>query len=287
MTVNAAELCIGPAFLSVDGDDIGLTDDEGFEFVFNTEEVEFKGAQSVTVVARARNKVEASIKGVLNQLTLANLAKVMDVDAPVGSVLTGAFPDATLTQRDITLQMAGPNGATRVLSATGTIMVEGTKLSTNEYAGLPFEIKLLADPSNGYELFRLEDTAASSAAPTISSYDTVSASDGTTETDLADADTDVPVDEWVQIVFDKTISVPSLSVDNFSLTAEDANADVALDEITYGQTGGNEVRTKVVLKPTSDLANSTKYNLRVSSAVRSTDGYKLAAPVVIQFTTEA
>lgn len=286
MTLDPSKLCIGPAFVSLDGTQIGITPEEGFEWVFETDEVEFKAAQAPLVVARARVGVSAGVKGILSQADLTTLATLMDVAAPISDVLLGQFATVALTQRLLTLQFAGPSGKTRVLSATCTLKLSGTKVSIKEYVGFPFEAMFLGDVANNSELFRIEDTAGSSSPVTISSLDFVDPADNT-ETDWADADTGAPVDEWVQVVFDKAISPASLSADNLSLTEDDGNADVALaaNGIAYGVTATVTDRTKVLLKPLADLDATTKYTLRVGAGLRAVDGYKIDAAQSRQFTT--
>lgn len=101
-------------------------------------------------------------------------------------------------------------------------------------------------------------------------------------TDPADSDSDVAITESIAIVFNRNVSSSSITEGNFVLMT-DAGVEVAR-EVAYTGTGG----TNVTVNPDASLANSTTYLLVISSEVRAADdNTKMAAPVIVDFTTVA
>lgn len=283
MACDKTKLMFGPVAVTVNDTDLGFTTADGVSFSVDETLVPFDGGQKGTNQAYGRSLTEVMATFDLAQLSQANLQLIWGTAAPSAGVLTGAFTAGIKTEAQITLTGQLQDGSPRVITGTGVIRSTGEMaMSKTEWSALPIEFTFVGDSND--VLFLISDTAASATAPTIASYDTVDTST-LAETSLADTDTGVARDEWIQIVMSQAVRLETMTGSNITLSAAGANTFLPWSAIVYGTTGGETDRTKILAKPASDLAGTTEHYLTVGTGVKNLQGIPLAAGAIIQFTT--
>lgn len=281
MALNAQETIIGPAFVSVNGTELGLTTDDGVTLSTEFANVELEAAQSLVTPRIHRQRVTARLAATFYQLTLAAWRLLEDLkDAPSAGNLVGSW-NSKPTDFELVLTMPGANGSTRVLVAVGNLVTPGEKVFSNgSYTGAPVEWQLIGDPTtNTY--WTISETASSAAAPAPSSYAKIVSGTPTTITDGA---TNVEATAKLQIVFNVGVRPDQLTAGKFILKSNSGNDAVACS-IAYGETAGNKDYGKIVLTPAASLTAATTYDLIVPPGLLSFDGVASTGLAAMQFTT--
>lgn len=280
-TLTQTEVVRGPAWVSLNGVQMGLTEKD-VQLVEEFENAELTGGQSVVVGDYARTLVRAKIVATFKQLSLEKMQYLCDwTTAPVAGVVDGKWSD-TPTQFALELLGPGSNRASRLFTATAVLLTPGTKIfDKGVYTGAPVEFGLVGDMSEN-KYYHIVETAASASVPAVASTQKITAAG--VATTLTDGDASIPVDDSFQFTYNVAVLPTDLSSDKFILKTNDGNTAVACT-VGYGTTASEPDYTKVVITPAANLSAGTEYELVAVSGVRSFAGLASAALAALQFTT--
>ena len=280
MGYDANEAIIGMARIEYGGVDLGLTTEDGVTYAPEVEVKELRAAQTMVVTRVHKVFVVAKAKAKLLQLSLEKWQLIEDLaSAPAAGVLSGAY-NPNPTPRALVLTLPGPNGSTRVMTATAIISTPGEMVfANNEYTGCEVEWMLIGNPqTNSY--WNVVESAGTTTAPVPASFQYIVSAG--TETAFVDGAVNIPkAAVAVQVTFNVPIRPDQITGDHFLLKEASGNAMVAAT-YSYGVTTGSRDFTKV--KIVAALSASTAYDLIVPPGVLSMDGVR-GAGAAVQFTT--
>lgn len=281
--LSAQELIIGPAFLSLDGIDMGFTTTDGITYTPEHEMTEFEAAQTQMIPDAHRHRVRGVVSATFNQLSLEKWAMLEDiVGYTSGNTLVGKWGKCGPTKRNLVLTMPGPNCGTRTLSAMAVLLTPGEKVFSNsEYLGTPVEFLLLGDPATE-TLWTVVETTSGGAAPESTSFQYIMPNG--TETSFVDGAVNVDEDAVaIQTTFNVPIRLDQLSGTKLILME---NGSMVPASFSFGQSGTPAAPdyTKVKVVPTGGLTGSTDYTLVLAPGIVSMNG-AAGAGESITFTT--
>ena len=282
MALNAQEVIIGPAFVTLGGVELGLTTDDGVTISPEFTNIELEAAQTVVIPRVHRQRVKAMSSATFYQLTLEKYRLLCDIkNAPDGGTLIGSW-DARPTEFPLVITGPGSNGSTRVYTATAVLMTPPETIFNNgAYTGAPVEWQLLGDPTTN-KLYTLVETASSEVVPNPASFQKIV---GTTETTITNGANEVESAASIQVTFPVGIRPDQLNPSNFILRL--AAASTALPAaIRYGTTGGAIDYGKVVVDPVANFSAGVDVELIVAPGILSFDGVRSTAATIFAFTAE-
>lgn len=284
MPLDSTELIIGPAFVSLDGVDMGFVGSDGITYSPEWETTEFESSQTAMVVDAHRTRIRGVISATFHQLSLEKWRMLEDIkNAPVGNTLVGSWDICGSTKRVLVLTMPAPNCGVRTMSATAVIITPGEKVFNNgEYTGAPVEFLLLGNAEDE-SLWTMIETPSAVTVPAPSTFAFVV---DDVETAFVDgASTVSATSDSVQMNFNVAVRPDQLSDSKFILLVS-TTGEVIPATYAYGETGGVADYTKVKIIPTGGFTASTGYSVVMPAGIVSTTGKRSAASSV-QFTTTA
>ena len=115
-TTNAAEMIIGPAFITFGGVEMGFTTDDGAEFTEEFNLVKAEAPQSLVVFGAYRDKFTCSVKASFTQLSLEKWALISDYNNTPSNGSVNIAVNPTPTARQLIITCSGGNGKTRTMT---------------------------------------------------------------------------------------------------------------------------------------------------------------------------
>lgn len=284
MGVSKGYCIIGPVILTLDGIDLGLTDDDVIEFLPEYDTVDLEGAQAIGIIDTHRKRVKLTAKCTVKELSQQNLYMLFDLKNPASDGVLHLDFQSKVTKRTLVTTGLGPNGGTR----THTILVGvkstgGTKYGNGDYATLEVEFQVYVDPTLG-RFGTIVDSAGDELEPAPSAYAYIN---GGTATAFTDGSTTVPnAATAIQVTFNTKIRPDQLQVSRFMLKTADGNTHIPAT-VTHGTTTGSTDFTKVVIAPTGGFDASEDYELIIAPGLQSNEGVLSTDMAAVQFSTTA
>lgn len=278
MSIDQTQIAIGPAYITWQGAEMGLTTDDGATLSHSFETVKATASQSIVVFDVHRKGAGASFKAKFMEVSLDNMHLLLDTaTAPSSTEFTADF-SPNPTKGALVITAPGSENSTRVYQMTASVTSVGDlKMSNGAYQDLEVTFDIIGNAATA-TLYTITQTASSASAPAPASYQKVA---GTTPSTLLDGDSSIPVTDKIQITFNVGIRPDMLNAGHIVLKTSVGNAAVAG---TFSYTTAGDY-TKVLFTPAASLATSTLYNLFIPQGIMSLDGIASTAGVGIDFTT--
>jgi hypothetical protein len=262
---------------------MGLTSRNGASLAYDETTVELIGGQCFGVLDEFREMVTANVSFELMESSLATMKTVLDGSTAVSGGTLAHTVRGAVTRHFFELLGPGPDGASRRLWGTATLHRTGdTAINKQGYQVTPCEARFMIDAATNL-LFTIVDTAASTTAPTVASFQEVTSAGS--ESTITDPDTDFGTTSSVQATFSKAIAPSELDGRHFSLIDITGGNPVAFT-VAYGETTSVSDMTKIKVTPAAALTGSANaYKLAIKAGVEALDGALLAAGTHIDFST--